>query len=223
MDIKTKQNVVSEFKGSQAKAPAAPGPEKQLQDVASLYEKQFLREMVKQMRTTVSESQVMPSSFAEKYYREELDHQYVESWGDRGGIGLGKIIYDQLLSKYGELLGIKVPNEKVRGPLPLTQKDQWSATVEVKNKSIKFSQEADSQKKDPTSIEAPWEGEWLGSYALENGMRVIELKHQGVKSQLVGDFLNFKGEPGMKLKAGAEVGTLKPNSKDFYWKLTELK
>lgn len=115
--------------------------EKQLRDVSSLYEKQFLREMVKQMRATVSESSFMPSGFAEKYFREQLDQQYVESWGDQGGIGLGQMIYEQLISKYGAMLGIKTPEAKPGGPLPINQRDQWRPQIEPRNKSIIFTKE----------------------------------------------------------------------------------
>ena len=97
MDIKAKATQQNQMTSINA-------ADKQLKDVAALYEKQFLREMVKQMRSTVSESELMPTGFAEKYYREQLDHQYVESWGDTGGIGLGKMIYDQLLDRYGAQL-----------------------------------------------------------------------------------------------------------------------
>lgn len=215
MDIKAKSNTM----GS---PPAPPSPEKQLKDVASLYEKQFLREMVKQMRSTVNESQLMPSSFAEKYYREELDHQYVETWGDRGGIGLGKLIYEQLVSKYGAMMGIKVPDEKPSGPLPLSVKDQWTGTVEVKNKSIKFNRQAEGSEGN-TPIESPWDGEWLGSYVLDNGMRVAEIRHDGVKSQIFGDFQSGSLKPGASIKAGTKIGLLKPGINSFYWRLSDNK
>ncbi len=79
---------------------------KKMRDVAELYEKQFLRDMVKQMRSTVPTTDMFKSSFAETYYREQLDQQYVESWGDKGGIGMGDMIYNELLEKYGPRMGL---------------------------------------------------------------------------------------------------------------------
>lgn len=228
MDIKTKSNSHSNLyvlnkseKTSSDSSSSNSIIEKQLHDVSSLYEKQFLREMVKQMRSTISESQIMPSSFAEKYYREELDHQYVESWGDQGGIGLGKMIYEQLVSKYGSLLGLKLPNQMPSGPIPLTQKDQWRGSINSNTKSIQFTIKKTNESSDSYAIKNPWDGEWLGSYSLGNGMKAIEIKHQGFKSQIVGEFQNFSGEPGMKIKAGSDLGFLNPNSKNLYWKLQD--
>jgi hypothetical protein len=79
---------------------------KKIRSVAELYEKQFLRDMVKQMRSTVSFSDISKPSFAEGYFSEQLDQEYVEKWGDRGGIGLGDMIYQQLMSQYGSRMGV---------------------------------------------------------------------------------------------------------------------
>jgi flagellar protein FlgJ len=213
MDIKTKP--------IQAKVPEASAAEAQLKNVAALYEKQFLREMVKQMRTTVSESELMPSSFGEKYYREQLDHQYVESWGDRGGIGLGKLIYDQLMDRYGERLGIRVPSKQAnRGPLPLSQKDQWTGEIQDKNRAIRFERK-DANDGKPATIESPWAGSWLGTFKLENGMQVAKIKHDGVQSMFVGDFQFGDRKVGDPVEAGENLGVLSLDAKSFLWKLEE--
>ena len=73
--------------------------EPQVDMVAKLYEKQFLREMVKAMRSTVSFSEMTKPSMAEDIFRSQLDEQYVEAWGDKGGIGLGDIIYESLMDR----------------------------------------------------------------------------------------------------------------------------
>jgi flagellar protein FlgJ len=227
MEIKNKSNSaysLSPARGSESNSPETKGKgnissaEKQLQDVAALYEKQFLREMVKQMRSTVSESEFMPSGFAEKYYREQLDQQYVESWGDQGGIGLGKMIYDQLLDRYGTQLGIAVPKQKPRGPLPLGQRDQWTGDIQEKNKAIHFQRTAQADGK-PSTLEAPWDGEWLGSYKLDSGLQVARIQHDGVQSTLVGDFSATDRAPGQTLKAGESIGILAPQAKSLLWRL----
>jgi flagellar protein FlgJ len=211
MEIKAKSN--------QRGRPVDPAAvEKKLQDVASLYEKQFLREMVKQMRTTVSESEWMPSGFAEKYYREQLDQQYVESWGDRGGIGLSKVIYDQLMERYGERLGIRLPKQKAAGPLPLGVRDQWTGDIQEKNKAIRFDRTKNDTGK-PLKLEAPWDGQWLGSFQLDNGQQVAKISHDGIQSTFVGHFQFGDKEIGAVVKAGEVFGTLTPDAKSFLWKL----
>lgn len=72
-----------------------------LQEAAKMYEKQFLREMVKAMRATVPESDLVPANAGERVFRQQLDDQYAEKWGDQGGIGLADLIYDNISERYG--------------------------------------------------------------------------------------------------------------------------
>ena len=81
--------------------------EAKFKEAGELYEKQFLRELVKAMRSSVQESSLVPKSQAEKIYQEQLDHQMVEAWGDRGGVGLGDMITDRLIQQYGQQAGLK--------------------------------------------------------------------------------------------------------------------
>ncbi|MCB0387119.1 MAG: rod-binding protein, partial [Bdellovibrionales bacterium] len=98
--------------------PTREAQEKRLREAAELYERHFLNEMVKAMRKTVPEGQgVLPGSFAEKLYRDQLDQQYVEAWGKKGGVGLGELIYQQLQEK---VLGGMRPIGNPQGPVPLT-------------------------------------------------------------------------------------------------------
>lgn len=101
-------------------SPQLKKAKKKIRDVAELYEKQFLRDMVKQMRATVPTNEMFKASFAEGYFREQLDQEYVEKWGDKGGIGLGDMIYNQLLDRYGDRLGVPRGNKvKPTGPFPI--------------------------------------------------------------------------------------------------------
>ena len=97
--------------------------DQKLKEVAQLYEKQFLREMVKSMRSTVHESGFIKSNQAEQIFKEQLDHEYVEKWGQKGGIGLADMIYNQLLDKYGEALGIRRLDHP-KGPIQFSEKDK---------------------------------------------------------------------------------------------------
>jgi Rod binding domain-containing protein len=73
--------------------------DKKIRGAAELYEKQFLREMTKAMRSTVKESELIPVSQGEKIFREQLDQQYADQWGDQGGIGLADLIEQKLREK----------------------------------------------------------------------------------------------------------------------------
>lgn len=95
--------------------------DKQLKKASQLYEKQFLKEMVKAMRGTVSHSKMTKPSMAEKIYKDQLDDQYVNEWVETGGTGFSKIIYDQMVERFYPQLKGHVQNKiKSLGP-----KDQY--------------------------------------------------------------------------------------------------
>lgn len=103
--------------------------EEKLREVSDLYENQFIREMIKQMRATVHEGGFIKQNNAEKIFRSQLDEQYADQWGKAGGIGLSDIIYDQLMAKYGEKIGLRTAIEKPQGPLDFNQKSIFAGVV----------------------------------------------------------------------------------------------
>jgi len=96
----------------------------QMRTAAQGYEELFLNEMVKAMRSTVSESGLVPVSGTEKYFREQMDFDRVKSWASKGGVGLQDMVYNQLIEKYGPRLGIE-PQSAARAQSagPKTLKD----------------------------------------------------------------------------------------------------
>ena len=72
--------------------------EAKIKKAATMYEAQLLGHMLRQMRKTVPKG-YREKSYAEKLYSQQLDGQYVEAWGDKGGIGIGDIIYKQIHEK----------------------------------------------------------------------------------------------------------------------------
>jgi flagellar protein FlgJ len=201
--------------------------DKQFKEVAELYEKQFLREMVKQMRGTISEGGFIPTNQAEKIFREKLDHEYVEKWGDSGGIGLSKMIYEQLIEKYGPALGLKSPWQKPEGPLPLDEKSQFRGYVKKdhvgpkssQGPSLEFEFSRQLGTKALTEVRSPWDGLLTGAKRFGEGFAMVDIQHpSGVSSQLI-----FRGEPsaysqGAELKAGQVVGVLSPEGQTLTWK-----
>lgn len=95
--------------------------DRQLKKASKLYEKQFLKEMVKAMRGTVSHSKMTQPSMAEKIYKDQLDDQYVDEWVETGGTGFSKIIYDQMVDRFYPQLKGQV-QKKIK---PLGPKDQY--------------------------------------------------------------------------------------------------
>lgn len=96
--------------GQEVQEPKNP----KIQQAAEMYETQFLRDMLRAMRKTVPESDLMPMSGAERLFRDQLDDHNVDQWVARGGVGLSGIIYDQIIEKYGR--GRPMPRGKGAPP-----------------------------------------------------------------------------------------------------------
>lgn len=105
-------------------------------EVSKLYEKQFLREMVKSMRSTVHEGGFIQSNQAEKIFRDQLDNEYVESWGDQGGIGMSDLIYKQLQERFGQNSMRGRGLSKPKGPLPINQESQFNMKSRMNSQGL---------------------------------------------------------------------------------------
>lgn len=202
-------------------------PEQQdqkLKHVSELYEKQFLREMMKAMRSTVHESGFIKSSQAEKIFSEQLDQEYVEKWGAKGGIGLADMIHNQLLEKYGAQLGIRPAVQRPQGPIKLDEKSNFHArpmktasTTDLQKMSFEFFKD-ESAKSEPTDLMMPWSGKVLGQYRLDQDENLLHFEHDnGIQSKI-----SFRGlaktlNPQAMIEAGTPIGMLSPDSQKFTW------
>lgn len=209
--------------------PQQKSPEQKLREVSDMYEKHFLREMTKAMRSTVHESGFIQANQAEKIFREQLDDQYVEKWGERGGIGLSDMIYDQLMDKFGTMLGVKAPVEKPRGVIAINGKTP--EMLPVKSFSHPGKPQALSYKVGSTQLKAgsegevqvPWSGTLLNKKVLPDEQIMIEIQHDnGLKSQMV-----YRGDAGkiytgQKLAAGETLGRLNSDQSSIYWTVEKV-
>lgn len=192
-----------------------------LDQVAKLYEKQFLREMVKAMRGTVSFSDATKPSMGESIYREQLDNEYVEVWGEQGGIGLSDMIYEELAAKF---LPKKMELPK-KGPVPLSNRDltRVAKMPTEQDNQVPLRVEIKAEKDAPAAkVQAPWEGTVLLKTSLGENSTVVLQHESGLKSTFV-----FKGtasplEPGQKIAKGGTVGVLSPEMNSFFWNIKGL-
>ena len=68
-----------------------------LREVAEGFEQMFLNEMLKEMRKSIPESELIKTSNAEKVYRSMLDYEYSGLMArNSGGIGIADMIETQL-------------------------------------------------------------------------------------------------------------------------------
>jgi len=207
--------------------PLTPEQQDQkLKDVSSLYEKQFLREMMKAMRGTVQEGGgIIETSPAEKIFREQLDQEYVEKWGDKGGIGLANLIHNQLLDRLGPALGIRPENARPQGPIQINEKSSIKTNFDPA-RANRIALQYDLQKAslgEKAEITAPWSGKLLGIKQINPDEYLLEMSHdQGLKSQMVfrgqvEKALLAKNAPGQEIQAGQRLGLLSPEAKNFFW------
>jgi len=223
---------IQQFKA--VRQPLTPEQHDQkLQDVAKLYEKQFLREMMKQMRATVhEEGGFIPISSAEKIFRGQLDEQYVENWGDKGGIGLADMIHKQLLEKYGPQLGIRPQPMRPMGPIKIDEKNTLHNPLKVQAgaagpaRPAKTTMQYDLQNAAlaDSEVTAPWGGTLLGVKKLNADEHLFEMAHDnGLKSQMVfrgqveKELQPSKMQVGTEIQAGQRLGLLSPEAKSFFW------
>lgn len=197
-----------------------PTPEKQLQDVANMYEKHFLREMLKSMRSTVQESGFIQTNHAEKIFRGQLDEEYVEKWGEKGGIGLSKLIYDQLIEKFGVQLGIQTPVAPIKGPIEVKTQDTIQRKSEHQQ-SYQISLGA-NKSTEGRQIHSPWEGQLTKKVELRPDEHLLEIAHQnGLKSQLYYQGRVFQIEIGKILQPGENLGLMSPDSNKLIWNISK--
>ncbi len=199
--------------------PQQKSADEKLREVSDMYEKHFLGEMLKAMRSTVHEGGFVQSNQAEKIFREQLDSQYVDRWGEKGGIGLSNLIYQQLVDKFGVAMGIKAPVSKPQGPLPLDSKSFSPQAFQHPGKLSALSYRIDRLDTQAVAeVKSPWDGILLGSKSLADNQSLIEIGHDnGLKSQVVFRGSLSKLSTGEKLQAGDSLGFLSSEAKSLYW------
>ncbi len=199
--------------------------EEKLREVADLYENHFIREMMKQMRSTVHESGFIKQNNAEKIFRGQLDDQYADQWGKAGGIGLSNLIHDQLMEKFGEKLGLRAPIEKPHGPINLDHKAVFSGAVgqqqpkKIENEPVTFKFHAPEQER--LELKSPWAGTLLDKKYMELDQMQFRIKHDnGLESLILtrgtGLGPEQKLSPGDTIKAGQQLGWLSSASPLFW-------
>ncbi len=197
----------------------AKAADDKLHEVADMYEQHFIREMMKQMRSTVQESGFIKKNSAEKIFNDQLDDKYAEQWGKTGSFGLSSMIYDQLVQKFGAQMGIRSPVEKPNGPIELNSKSNFSgiARSEISEKSavakvsepMTFKFETDVQEK--SQIKSPWAGTLLDKKYLEMDQIQYRIKHDnGLESLILsrgtGLGPDLQLSPGDTLQSGQQLG-----------------
>jgi peptidoglycan hydrolase FlgJ len=210
--------------------PANEQLKSKLRNAAELYEKQFLREMVKAMRNSVSHSAMTQPGMAENIYREQLDDKYVDSWVERGGTGFADMVYQEIVDKYFPHLESRGPKAPVRQIRPVSVSDRFQGVVakpqggqptEKKTSDWQIQLGPNSGDK-PSYLNVPWQSKFEKAFQLESGDQVAQLSHpSGLTSTFV-----FKGRLnpnllGQTLAQGESFAQLSPETQILSWKISD--
>ena len=211
-------------------ATRADGRDQRVLDAAKMYERYFLGQMMKAMRSTVAKSDLEKTSMGENIYREQLDDQYVESWSDRGGIGLADMIHDELMGK-AEMLkrrkqAMRESKGKARTPMALTDRDVLkvrqlpsvkTAEGSVETVLVSLGHTQARAGDTPETVRAPWAGK-VTSVKAEGGKVILSMRTpppEGApadsvprKMELAFDGVPAEVTEGDEIEAGHVVGKL---------------
>ena len=207
----------------QSHQSAAKPRNAKVDEVAKMYEKQFLGEMMKAMRSTVSYSEKDKPSMAENIYKEQLDSQYVESWGDQGGLGLSNLIYDQMMDRYFD--NVSSHTLKKEGPIKLTDRDvshvSRVANAVEKSSQIPLKVElAPSKVQGDSQLKSPWQAEVVSNSRIGNQTAVTLSHDAGISSTFIFDGVASSGlSPGKQIAKDQPIGVLSPEINSFFWNL----
>lgn len=224
-------NDVTKIQRGYAARPDVSNEQKaaKVREVAEMYEKHFLREMVKAMRSTVGEGGMLPTNQAEKIFSEQLDEKYVDNWSQRGGVGLADLIQDQLMQRFGEQMGLRFPTAKPKGPIALDGKSLQEmkdarASLALRTQSSAKDRRLDFSIHDSSEVSRevapPWSGTLTEIQNTPGGDKILGVDHgQGFHS-----LLKFRGEllthlqPG-PVQAGQPLANWDSGQGDMTWTL----
>jgi peptidoglycan hydrolase FlgJ len=202
-----------------------------LREVADMYEKHFIKEMMKQMKSTVSEgSGMFKKNNAEKIFQEQLDDEHAGQWNKQGSLGMSDLIYNQLMDRYGSQFGLKESLEKPSGPIELNQKkhdikdlksgDEFSIKIEAKDPS--------GASNENQTVKTPWAGTLQSKELINDDHTLYKIKHDNGLESLItiqggaSEKTRFLSN-GDYLQAGDELGLAKETSPLFWTVRSNLK
>lgn len=197
--------------------------QEKLKEVADMYEQHFLKEMMKQMKSTVSEGvDMFKKNHAEKIFQEQLDNEYSTQWNKQGSFGLSNLIYDQLMERYGSQLGLKEKLEKPQGPIELNQKHQIKElNPDKKGFSIKIEAKDQPDLGSNQTVKNPWAGTLQSKEMRDGDQTLYKIKHDnGLESLIMiqgaaSEKTRFLSS-GDHLEAGDELG-LAQEASPLFW------
>lgn len=157
-----------------------------LREVSDMYEQYFIKEMMKQMRSTVTESGLLKVNNGQKIFQEQLDDQYATEWNKRGGFGVSDLIYNQLSSRYGLDEKNAQPLTRPAGPISFERKNQIKLLSQPEAKSnTTFLMQPESLDQKTYEVTSPWAGVLQDKKMQEGDKTSFQIKHDNGLESLI--------------------------------------
>ena len=200
--------------------------DEKLREVSDMYEKHFIKEMMKQMKATLPEGTLIKKNNAESIFEDQLDDQYAGEWNKRGGFGISDIIFEQLSKNFGDAkeAGLQKPH----GPIEFKQ-DSKMIQVPHKTENIFRIQPLEKSKNgivpasDQNTIEvkSPWAGTLQNKNSMEDDKTSFRIKHDnGLESLILihgaATAQTRHLSPGDEIQAGEALGQASATSPLFW-------
>lgn len=200
-----------------------------LKEVSDMYEKYFIKEMIKQMKSTISEGTgIFKKNNAEKIFQEQLDDEYSSEWNKQGSFGLSQMILEQLNQRFGtgpQGANSKNPIEKPAGPIELNDKTNIKKINSLNEFSLQINPEAVLSYH---VVKNPWAGTLQNKELIEGDRTAYRIKHDNGLESLItihgaaSENTRFLSK-GDHLQAGDELGLAAPTSPLFWTVRSNLK
>lgn len=185
-----------------------------VREVADMYEKYFVKEMMRNMRSTIQEGGFQKANHAEKIFQEQLDDEYSTQANNRGGFGISDLIYQQLKDKYGAQLGLSDSVNKMdkpAGPIPIDKKIKFEELMNTPQQQTYLLQPEQTVNENNVSVQTPWAGVLQNKKRHEGDKTSYTIKHDnGLESLIMTQGAPSPEtrhlSPGDKLQAGQPLG-----------------
>jgi flagellar protein FlgJ len=191
-----------------------------MREVADLYEKHFIKEMMKQMKSTLPEGGLIKKNNAEDIFQDQLDDQYSSEWNKRGGFGISDMMFEQLTQKFGTS---EAQLEKPQGPIEFKKSSQMMKIPDSSQHTyqiLPLNAEEDISIKN-IDLKSPWAGILQNKNIMEADKTLYQIKHDNGLESL---FLAHGGvtaetrylSVGDKIQAGQSLGNVNGTSPLFW-------
>lgn len=208
--------LIGHLQGNAAKneGNASKDGEAKLREVSDMYEKYFMKEMMRNMRSTIQEGGFLKANNAEKIFQEQLDDEYSTQANNRGGFGISELIYQQLTERYGSELGITGKEGKVdkpMGPIPSDKKIKFQELMNTPSQQTYMLQPEQAANEKNVNVQTPWAGVLQNKKMHEGDRTSYTIKHDNGLESLIMTQGAPSAEtrhlsPGDKLEAGQSLG-----------------